>query len=395
MLIVFDTCTKADYYRDVHKVLSAPSGTLVRYDYERRLWSNDAQTLVDAFPTTQKPIPTLLMYGQLKNYKKADYDPEFMLTWENAIFIPTRVAELVNVGFDKRGSKDRENIYVHLRLKGFLHPGAAEIESLVKALEKRKQLPFGKTSGHKWISQCPDEIDSENLLVGADENWSHVVDAFASRPSQFAGDVFWRIKAVRSLNKTGKDAILTPVERNTNTFGSIDSWHIDFAVDDVNRYVAEVQNYIPGAEDRELPPEDRELPPNAVISAKEDTSKLLLLPEEKVNLRRNATEHLKFGVAPIDFLEKEDAKLIIETEVGGYEGEYPPGSLVEITLRIAKNRARLVFAVIFALLGTVGLVAGTTLIRQDTTLRLGILIGAVVCGYIAGWLYTNRIKIFK
>lgn len=388
MLVVFDTCTKADYYRDVHKVLSAPSGTLVRYDYERRLWSDDAQTLVDRFSNGHDPIPTLLMYGQLKNYKKKDDDPEFMLTWENAIFIPTRVAEVVNVGFDKRGSKDRENIYIHLRLKGFLQPDTAEIEPLVRALEKRKELPFGKTSGHKWISQCPDDIDSKNLLVGTDEDWSHVVDAFASRPSQFAGDVFWRITAVRSLNKTGKNAILIPVERNTNTFGSIDSWHIDFAVDDVNRYVAEVQNYIPVSEDRELPP-------NAFIFAKEDTSKLLLVPEEKVNLRRNATEHLKFGVATIDFLEKEDAKLIIETEVGGQEGEYPPGSLVEITLRIAKNRVRLAAAVIFALLGAVGLVAGTTLIRQNTTSGLGVLIGAVVCGYIAGWLYTNRIKILK
>ncbi|WP_143540177.1 hypothetical protein [Rhodovulum sulfidophilum] len=388
MLIVFDTCTKADYYRDVHKVLSAPSGTLVRYDYERRLWSGDAQKLVDRFSNEQDPIPTLLMYGQLKNYKRGDDDPGFMLTWENAFFIPTRVAEVVNVGFDRRGSKDRENIYIHLRLKGFLRPDIAEIETLVGALEERKELPFGQTSGKKWISQCPDDIDSENLLVGTDENWSHVVDAFASRPSQFAGDVFWRITAVRSLNKTGKNAVLIPVERNTNTFGSIDSWHIDFEVDDVNRYVAEVQNYIPIAEDRELPP-------NAVISAKEDTSKLLLLPEVKINLRRNAAEHLKFGVSPIDFLEKEDAKLIIETEVGNYEGEYPPGSLVEITLRIAKNRVRLAAAVICALVGAVGLVAGATLFRQDSTLGLGVLIGAVVFGYIARWLYTNRIKILK
>ena len=388
MLIVFDTCTKPDYYRDVHKVLSAPTGTIVRYDYERRLWSDAAQRVVDNFTSLDKPIPTLLMYGQLKNYKKGDTDPDFMLTWDNAIFLPTRVAEVVNIGFDKRGSKERENIYVHLRVKGFLKPSAIEIEQLVRTLEQRKELPFGKASGYKWILKLPESIDHDALLVGTEENWSHVVDAFASQPSQFVGDVFWRVSSVRSLNRSGANAILNPVARDTNTFGSIDRWHIDFAVDDINRYVVEVHNYIPGAEDRELPP-------NAVILAKEDTSKLLLLPDKKVSLRRNATEHLKFGVAPIDFVHKEDAKLIIETEVGGHEGEYPPGSVVEMTLRIAKNRVRLAAAVIFALLGAVGAVAGATLIRQDTASGLGVLFGAIVCGYVAGWLYTNRIKILK
>lgn len=391
MLVIFDTCTKVDYYKDVHKVLAAPADTVIRYDYERRLWSNDAQLIVDSFSASDDPateIPAILMYGQLRNFKRGDDDPEFMLTWDNAIFLPTRIAQVVNVGFEKRGSKDRENINIHLKLKSFLNPAFEGIEPLVKALEARKELPFGQANGYKWISRCPDEIGQDILLRGSDENWSHVIDAFASKPSQFSGDVFWRITNLRVINQRGIKAVLAPKVRDTNTFGSIDSWHIDFPVDDINRYVAEVQNYIPIAENRQLPP-------NAVISAREDTSKLLLLPEKKVNLRRNATEHLKFGVAQIDFLQKEDAKLIIETEVDGHEGEYPPGSLVELTLRIAKNRLRLVSAIIFAFFGAAGLVTGAAVIRQNTSIGISIVLAAVICSYLAAWFYTNRIKILK
>lgn len=388
MLIVFDTCTKPDYYKDVHKVLAAPTGTLVRYDYERRLWSPDAESVADQFSINKKPVPALLVYGQLKSYRKGDPDPQFMLTSDNAIFIPTRISEIVNVGFESRGNRARENINIHLRLKDFLDPSFKGLTALVKALEARGQLPFGNTKGHKWISKCPDDIEQHKFLEGADENWSLVVDAFASKPSQFVGDVFWRITNIRAINRRGKSATLNPKERDTNTFGSINNWHIDFEVDDINRYLAEVQNYIPGAEDRELPP-------NAVISAKEDTSKLLVLPERKVSLRRNATEQLKFGVSPIDFLEKEDAKLIIETEVDGHEGDYPPGSLVEITLRIAKNRVRLFFSASSAVVGLIFLAYGGTIIKESTMIGIFSIVISTICGYLAGWLYTNRIKIVR
>lgn len=388
MLIIFDTSTKADYYKDVHKVLAAPSGALVPYDYERRLWTEAAQEMVDRFSSKDKPIPALLMYAQSKSYKKGDDDPAYMLDCENAIFIPTRIAEVVNVGFEERGRKERENINVHLRVKNFLDPDTDEIQSLIESLEKTRSLPFGKTRGHKWVSRCPDTVDQAALLAGADKNWAKVIDSFASTPSQFSGDVFWRVLNVRATNRESRKSVLKLEDRDSNTFGSIDSWDIDFRVDDLNRYRFEIQNYIPSTECREPVPK-------ATISVKEDTSSLLILPDETIDLRRNATEHLKFGVKFIDFFQKEDAKLTIETVVDGHEGDYPPGSLVQLTLRIVKNRWRLFGAIFFAVLSAVGVAASLVQMKDNLGWALLTFAGAILSGYISHWMYTDRIKLFK
>jgi hypothetical protein len=388
LLVIFDTCTKPDYYRDVHKVLASPMNSIVRYDYERRLWTVGAAGVADNLTADKTPVRALLMYGQLKSYKQDDTDPEYMLTWENGIFIPTRAAKVVNVSYDPHANNERENIYIHLRLKHFIDPKNPEIELLIGALEARRELPFGRANGHKWISECPEGIDADRLFDGSDDKWPLVIDAFASNPSQFSGDVFWRITGMRAATKIRSKSELIIKSRDTNTFGSQDQWNADYSLNDTNRYFAEIRNYIPVADDRELPP-------NAVVSAKEDTSNLLILPETKVSLRRNATEHLKFGVQPIDFIEKEDAKLIIETEIDGHGGEYPPGSVVELTVRIAKTRLRLFSAMIFAFVATIGTVAGAGFMRQNIFIGLVIMIVSVTFGYFSAWLYTNRLKIVR
>lgn len=388
MLIIFDTATKADYYKDVHKVLSAPRDTVVRYDYERRLWSESSQERIDSFSEASKPIPALLVYAQLKSYKKGEADPNFMLNRENAIFIPTRVAEVVNKAYESRAEEPQQNIYVHLRLKGFLSPDTDALRELIERLEDRRELPFGKPNGHKWVTHCPENIDKNALLRESDDLWTAVVDAFASSPSQFSGDVFWRIESVTSQVSLGARHHLKPQQRKDNIFGSIDHWNVGYAVNDTHRYNVAVQNYIPTAEQRELPPHTR-------VLAKTDQSHIVSLPCRGIELRRNTIVPIRFRVGLITFVGQEDATISVGTEVEGHEGAYPPGSLCELSLVMAKSKKRLLAALGLVLLGGVGLPTGAFLMKQSIVTGIAVFLLSLVFGYLAAWAFTNKIRIWK
>ncbi|WP_157577890.1 hypothetical protein [Roseivivax halodurans] len=388
MLIIFDTCTKPDYYGDVHKVLASPTGAIIRYDYERKLWTDGAQAEAEQLLRSREPIPALLLYGQVRDYSKGAKDPSFMLTFDNAIFIPTRYASVVNFGVDAHAESERDNLYLHLEMDEFVSPDNPELPKLIKELENRKQLPFDREQAYKWVSKCPENIDIDMLSKCDEKNWPLVVDRFASAPSQFEGDVFWRFNAFSKVSSNSENTDMELQKRVTNKIGSIQSFHSDFLVDDLNEYAVSVRNYIPNAEEKELPP-------RAAISVKEDTSKLLVLPDHNVKLRRNASDQLKVGVSQINFLNSRFAKLVVETEIPDHEGAYPAGSSIEVTLELRKNRGRLLFTMLAALFAFVSAGAAAVLMRQDVGQGIACLMFSVLLFWLATWLWTGAVNPLK
>jgi hypothetical protein len=90
--VVFDTCTQARYYGDVHEVLALPPGAAITYEYSRRLFAPSAVRKLDelAEDPSPFPLPALLMYGRKRNLEKGSgRDPDEMLCWADSIFVPT------------------------------------------------------------------------------------------------------------------------------------------------------------------------------------------------------------------------------------------------------------------------------------------------------------------
>lgn len=388
MLVIFDTCTKPDYYKDVHQVLASPAGAIIRYDYERKLWTDEAQSQAERLLRSRESIPALLLYGQVRDYTKGAKDPSFMLTYDNAIFIPTRYATVVNFGVEAHANSERDNLYLHLEMDQFVSPDNPELPKLIKELEKRKQLPFDREQAYKWVSKCPENVDVAMLSTRDEKNWTLVVDRFASAPSQFEGDVFWRFSDFLKVSSNSENTTMDLQKRVTNRLGSIQSFHSDFLVDDLNEYAVAVRNYIPNAEQKELPP-------HAAISVKEDTSKRLLLPDHNVQLRRGASDQLKVGVSQINFLNSKFAKLVVETEIPDYEDVYPPGSLIELTLELRKNRGRLLSTLLAALFAFVSAGASAVLMRQDVGQGIVCLMLSVLLFWLANWLWTDAVNPLK
>jgi hypothetical protein len=55
--VIFDTCTHAAYYGDVHEVLALPAGAIVRYEYKRYLFKPEAAATLDGFANAPCRFP--------------------------------------------------------------------------------------------------------------------------------------------------------------------------------------------------------------------------------------------------------------------------------------------------------------------------------------------------
>lgn len=390
MLVIFDTCTKPDYYADVHKVLAAPKDTVIKYDYERRLHTEEAaKVLSEVSEGLQHNVPVLLMYGQLKSFKKGDPDPEFMLSWKNSIFFPVRLAIVESAAIDLDPIKHRENIHCHLRLKEFLDPDAPEIEKLVRALEAKSELPFGDDSEYKWVSVSPEGIDTDALCQGKGENWAKVVDRIAHPPSQFQGDVFWRVEAVEIENFDSLDCEVLSSARRTNKRGDRSRWHYDYLIHDPSEYVITVRNRVPNVENADFAEN-----PRLVVESKDDPSDLLIFSESVVPIRRNDAVKVKVGTKVLDFFGAKYARIQLRTETDSKTcGVYTPGSLTEISVRLEKNAIRQYFALVFAFAGLTSAAAGGALMRTQTGLAVVLFLIGIGAVWFAAWLWTGKVTL--
>ena len=158
-LIVFDTCTKPPYYKDVHQLLALPEGSYLCYDYEEDLFNIDGLNALEEAIRTSTPLDTFLFYGQFKDFKKGSPDPRGVFGLDNSIIIPTRYARIRNLAVEeRRGSagQSRANIKFHMELMGFPNPDAPVVENLIRALSERRELPFSK-----WVVAVPEGLDVE------------------------------------------------------------------------------------------------------------------------------------------------------------------------------------------------------------------------------------------
>ena len=60
--VIFDTCTHAAYYGDVHEVLALPAGAIVRYEYKRYLFKPEAAATLDGFANAPVFVGVVWVY---------------------------------------------------------------------------------------------------------------------------------------------------------------------------------------------------------------------------------------------------------------------------------------------------------------------------------------------
>jgi hypothetical protein len=393
--VVFDTCTHARYYGDVHEVLALPEGSVIRYEYKRSLFKADAANALDRLvdDPSKLPVDALLMYGQKRDYKQGEPDPADMLCWNDSFFVPTRSARIVAVAREPGADPPSDVLHFHLEMRGFVDPDSELIEPLVRGLESANSLPFGQPGErHAWVALLPDDIQPKKAGLITDDQrlWPRVVDKLMTLPTQFEKDVFWRVRHISSVSR-GAPPLPLPLEnRKTNIRVHTTRWHRDYRLYETDRYEIFVQTYAPSAHGNSVPG-------NATISmtTRDDDQGLIKLSANPLDIVPNETTSQRFSIDSDAALETRYAGVRLETQIPGWTSAYPAGSVCTLTFAIQKRMHRLLLGVLF-LLGAAFVGAAYTSPKITASLEKGGLAALALLLFAAGvWMLTKQFKIIR
>jgi hypothetical protein len=393
--VVFDTCTQARYYGDVHEVLALPRGAAITYEYSRRLFTPSAVRLFDelAEDPSPLPLPALLMYGQKSDFVRGSgKDPEEMLRWDDSIFVPTRSATIEAVQRSNLIDPNSDGFHFRLVMKGFIDPDEPAVEELVRALEAENSLPFGdRATQHRWVSRLPEAVAPRrpSLISDNQDRWVQVIDRLVTLPTQFHEDMFWRVQEITEANVrrgTGTKMAVPLRNRRGNNRGAIADWNRDYRLYEGRAYTLAAQTYV-------IEGRTPAVPGDAGISfvPHNDHAELLKFPAHPKAYRPNALAQEKFSVATDFAVRPRYAGVQIETQCESRGATPSPGSLCTLSFDLRKPLARIAFASIL-LLGGLALVLGgaTTGASNLTKFLIGFAgIVVVAAGYFT---WTGKLK---
>jgi hypothetical protein len=392
--IVFDTCTHASYYGDVHQVLALPEGAVIRYEYKRSLFKADAGSAVDdlARDPSSLPVPALLMYGEKRGFVQGSPAPDTMLTRSDSLFVPTRSANLVAVAVDHGPLPAEDVLYLHLQLRGFVRPDLPGIGELIEALEGANSLPFGDRGKQcTWISLLPASMVAKDHQLTTDDQtaWPTVVDSFVTLPTQFKDDVFWRVRGLSEEKSGAPTREISLVDRPTNLRVHSNRWRRDYPLNESKRYSVTIQTCSPQEHGHNVPAGS-----TIAMTSSDDDQGLLKLAADPLPIVPNQIDSKRFSISTDSALDTRFTGIHLETQVPGHTSSYPPGSECSLTFSIRKVRWRFGLGIGLSLAGTavVGYEAGA---KPGGWLSAGLAAGALLLVGIGGWLLSQQFKLGK
>lgn len=327
--VVFDSCTRSEYYGDLHKLLASPPGWVLRYDYKEK-WLSEETAKAIRFDK-ELPSAILFLYAQTKGYSRGDKSPETTPASGEMLWIPTRLGHMLNV------VEDAGHFFFDFSVDGY--PALGSAGAVVDELFARGETPFAKWVA--WTSRwaAPGSVDE----AYDDRCWHALVDSLTSDPCQFAGDLFWRI---RSLKRAGSDVVLAP--RTSREMQGTQTRQIKshFAVEDAARYSAEIVT--------SRSPRSRSggSPPTYLIeSASDDDKALKIVGSAKMSARQYTADHLEFEVQALTFPRRLPVEVALNTTPR--DGDWPQGPELRLRFLVAKPVRTMAIALLALVLATV------------------------------------------
>ena len=374
ILLIFDTSTKRDYYRDVHNIAALPVGATIRYDYRTNYFSEAALAAFKDGKASGASV--LFIYAQTKSYHKGGADPKGAIEPDNGLWIAVRTGVL------RRARLIADRYYLDLEMREYPKPDKTTLASILEDAISRKEVPF-----EKWIALSARDAEYSALKAGDPAvNWAGVVDLLGSFPSQFAGDTFWRVANVSK--GSSREPIAAKLEDDPSTPAEAKGLVAFFPASELDLLGLEIQSRMPGADEE---PNGAEPATPRTVRFEASGSSLSGFHAKELDIRRFATEWVDAEVAGSDRVDAQvcDLKLKTVPESGGY----PIGPELTLKFLVSKQGWRSYWSILTAIPGAIALVVGAALVK-DNTLAGGIVLAVgTLLGIVAYYLWTGRVRL--
>lgn len=369
--IVFDTCSRPAYYRDVHNLLAAPAGSILRYDYRRKYLTDEVTAVIDD-TAVSLPDRVLLAYAQHTAYTRGAELPKID-GFGDALWIGTRLARMVCV------AEAAGEYFFDLQVSGYPAQGAAFLGIM------QQQFQRGETPTAKYISFSTDNTSFANVMGGTgEENWAAIVEALSSPPSQFAGDVFWRIASFKETGTAGPIGFALTADREGDQTRQM---RAHLPVRESKVYSCEIAT-------KRSPHNRQGGPPTEFrIQVASDEKELVrVVGSGQIDVRQYTREHLEIECKSLTFVTSRWAGIAAKTIP--MDGEWVQGPELAVRVKVEKRWGIAVVSVV--MLAAAAVLASTSAWKMVIGASEGLLPivglgGAVILGVVGATLWLGKL----
>lgn len=342
--VVFDTCTRPQYYEDVHNLLALPSGATIRYDYRQKYLSADAIVLSSG----RQVVPVLLVYAQ----KNAPYSREGTSLQVpdgdlDVLWVATRVGRMLNV------VKDADKYYFDFQVASYPNQNAGALDSILGPLRATGEVPWTK-----WVCTSTQDLSLRTLEGGdAQTNWAAIVNALGTYPMQFSNDAFWRLVGPF---KGSQGRLRYPKLESLTESGRIRQRRSRYVMIENNTWRCEIVSDAPrsgtGGSAR---------PRYVVEASTTDDKAIKIIGNPTYELRTYTARTLEYRAQPVPVFAQRSADLTLSTSPK--PTDWPTGPRIELRHVVRKSYLRVAVGI---LIGTAGMITGglgvSRLFENDT-----------------------------
>ncbi len=190
-VVIWDTCTKPDYYNDVHKVITLPKGMMVRYDYTKKYF--DEKSLIEFERLANgkiKQINAIHFYGEIEGYAKFQGDiPKGAMVKH---WVPFRLGTVVCAKKQKSGKDGEADKVVYDIFLGD-YPNVKNLSRYQTTFQNefKERAPFSRWHTYFESDDILSDL-SDGVGESSDSKWFAIVERL--QELQFKDDSFWKLE---------------------------------------------------------------------------------------------------------------------------------------------------------------------------------------------------------
>jgi hypothetical protein len=369
--VIFDTSQYPAYYRDVHDLLAAPSGHILRYQYAE-VWLSPTAL---EFVASGREFPVLLAYAQKNTeYQRSEKKSEPSDNTAPTVFIMTRIGQMRHI------VREGGNLYFDFEVGAYPdnHEKVA-IDDLLSPLIAANEVPW-----NKWVTISEKQDLLHKISAGQDEdNWRRIIDLLGQPPMQFRNDAFWRLKG--PFKKNG--ALVKPTHRKLKQDKEVRRITSEYLLGENKSMHLQIVSSAPATLSKDRP----QYLVEAIVTGSE---KLKIIGAGSYELRHYDEQPIEYVSLDMSPFKTDTADLVLRTTPS--TESWTAGAKLEIRHSIRKSLLISLFGVASGVVGlTLTALGGSELLKNDPLNALKSLVGGLLLLVASTYMLTGKLEFGK